>query len=107
MKALNTTLPFRHTIFVGLACTCFSLAAYCQETSSSKPTLLHGPAIQGVDVAPTFRAAAFRLEGEDDSSDSGTASTATTNSDHQDGLVKRSIRRIGEDQKHLYRGPFE
>ncbi len=58
--------------------------------------------------APNFRVGDFRLETleADDPAPDDRPNTSTTTGQQQ-GLVKRSIRRIGQDQKFLFRGPFE
>lgn len=70
-------------------------------------------------LAPNFRIADFRLESspEDnsetalsisDSARSDDESSATNSSSSQnEGLIKRSVRRIGADQKRLYLAPLE
>jgi len=99
-------LPFRRSILAGLASTLFSLPASCQELSSA-PGLLPAPAIQGTILARHFPVATFPLETVDDNPALDASANTTTNSDHQEGLVKRSVRRIGQDQKRLYLAPFE
>jgi hypothetical protein len=59
-------------------------------------------------MAPNFRVGDFRLEtlDADNPAPDGTPDTSA-HTEQQQGLLKRSIKRIGQDQKHLYRGPFE
>ena len=84
-----------------------ALAASAQEVSSA-PVLLPAPAVQRGGLEPDFRVADFRLEPADDENGAPDASSSsTTNSDHKEGLIKRSVKRIGQDQKHLYLSPFE
>jgi len=88
-----------------LAVTVLASVASSQE-SSSAPVLLAVPATQVTTSALLL--SDFRLEtldADDPTPDRSPTTSAST--DHQPGLVKRSITRIGQDQKHLYRGPFE
>src|SRR5579863_2715166 len=109
MKALKKQTLFHQPIFLGLASTLLSLVAYCQE-SSSAPVLLPALATQETTLAPNFRVAAFSLEtdqADTDEQDSASNTLTAPSGAQQEGLVKRSIKRIGQDQKHLYLGPFE
>ena len=96
----------------GLAITALSLAAAGQE-SSLTPAFLTTPSIQiqtmqGTAFAPKLRISDFRLQPVDsDDAAPDAAPEASEKSDTQDGLVKRSIKRIGADQKRLYLAPFE
>jgi membrane-associated phospholipid phosphatase len=87
----------------GLAVTLLSVAARSQE-STSIPALLPAPEIQGTSLAPNFRVASFPLATLD-----GDSSAPDTSADTppRQGLVKRSISRIGGDQKRLYLAPFK
>ncbi len=89
-----------------LAMTFFSAAAAGQELSSSH-ALITTPAIQAKTLASNFRVGDFQLEALPDNPapDAAPDSSAATKPHH--GLVKRSIIRIGQDQKFLFRGPFE
>lgn len=70
--------------------------------------LLPAPGIEGTALAPNFRVADFRFETLDEnSSTSSDAAPDTSSSKSRPGLVKRSVKRIGEDQKRLYLAPFE
>ena len=94
----------------GLAITVLSLAAAGQE-SSLTPILLTTPAIhnqtiQGTAFAPNLRMSDFRLQPLD-ADNAAPTPEGSEKSDTQDGLVKRSIKRIGADQKRLYLAPFE
>jgi hypothetical protein len=85
-----------------------AVAANSQEASSTIPVLPTTPAIRVMTPAPNFRVGDFRLEtldADDPAPDDGPNTSTTT--DKQPGLVKRSIRRIGQDQKFIFRGPFE
>lgn len=91
-----------------LAMPVFAAPASSQESSSITTLLPPRPAIQSTASAPNFRVGDFRLASLDaDVPVPDGTSTASAAPNRQPGLVKRSIRRIGQDQKHLYRGPFE
>jgi hypothetical protein len=94
-----------HFTFATLAV--LSIAAAGQERSSTFP-LLPTPAIRGTVLAPNFRVADFKFETPDAATSSPDAlpDTSSSNEPHQ-GIVKRSVHRIGEDQKRLYLAPFE
>jgi membrane-associated phospholipid phosphatase len=98
-------------IWFVFACAVFSHVALCQQSSSielpsARKSLLKS---QGTALAPNFRVGDFEfktitaeaVEPEDKTpiSDSG--------SSQQEGLVKRSFVRIGEDQKRIYLAPFK
>lgn len=68
--------------------------------------LLPAPSIQGIALAPNFRVTDFRLETVDESAAPDSPGNSSS-SKPREGLVKRSIKRIGEDQKRLYLAPFE
>jgi membrane-associated phospholipid phosphatase len=105
---LNKSLkPLLELTQAGLAIILFSAAALAQEASFT-PVLLPESEAQAVILAPNFRVAAFRLEtqaADGDAPDS--ASSTSADSNPQDGLVKRSVKRIGQDQKRLYLAPFK
>lgn len=71
--------------------------------------MLLGPQPEARVLAPNFRVTAFRVEtrDNDDLAPESPADTSTPADTDQDGTVKRSIRRIGQDQKRLYLAPFE
>jgi hypothetical protein len=70
--------------------------------------MLPAPGIQGSAFAPNLRLPHFRFEALDENSPaSADAAPDTSSSKSQPGLVKRSAKRIGEDQKRLYLAPFE
>jgi membrane-associated phospholipid phosphatase len=89
----------------GFAIILLSLAAAGQE-SSSTTVFLTTPVIQGTALAPNLRMADFRLPPLD-ADNTAPAPEGSEKSDTQEGLVKRSIKRIGADQKRLYLAPFE
>jgi len=102
---IKSTLQLTLTAF---AVTVLAVAAKSQESSSRIPFLPATPAIHVMTPAPNFRVGDFRLEtldADDPAPDDGPDTSATTG--QQQGLVKRSIRRIGQDQKFIFRGPFE
>src|SRR5260370_2122490 len=96
-----------HSTLAGLGAILLSVVAAGQE-SSSTPVLVRTPSIQGTTLAPNFRVAAFRAETpEEDNASPDAPSDASTDPAVHEGLVKRSIKRIGADQKRLYLAPFE
>jgi len=84
-----------------------SLVATAQD-SSSVPDLLTTSSTRETTLAPNFRVAAYRVGTEDESEAAADPSpdNATNQAAHE-GLIKRSIKRIGADQKRLYLAPFE
>jgi len=92
----------------GLTVMLLSLAAGGQE-SSSAPVPLEAPHVEGTSRVPSFRVAHFRVEtlDEDRFPAPDEAPDSSSSGKPQPGLVKRSIKRIGEDQKRLYLAPFE
>jgi hypothetical protein len=86
--------------------TILSVAA-CSQEPSSVPMLLPAPAIHGIALAPNFRVSDFRVETLDDGTASDAPSDSSSSSEPREGLVKRSVKRIGADQKRLYLAPFE
>jgi len=85
-----------------------AVAATSQESSSINLVPPVTPAIHVMTPAPNFRVGDFRLEALDaDNPAPDSPPDTSAVADRQEGLVKRSLRRIGQDQKHLYRGPFE
>ncbi|PYX51828.1 MAG: hypothetical protein DMG76_30810 [Acidobacteria bacterium] len=93
-----------------LSVAALSVAAWGQ-VPSSVTMLLPAPAIHGIALAPNFRVADFRFEALDDDSsaaqDAAPDTSSSSSSKPQPGLVKRSVIRIGQDQKFLFKGPFE
>jgi membrane-associated phospholipid phosphatase len=106
---LNKLLLLRRSILVGIISSLCPLAAPCQQVSST-PDLLT-PAVQETTLAPNFRVADFRVVTlPADSAAPDTAPEAASNTPagaEHEGLIKRSIKRIGQDQKRLYLAPFE
>jgi hypothetical protein len=93
---------------VALGSVLFTVVSQCQETSFSP--LLPTPQPQGTELAPNFRVAAFRLETPDLDSAGPDAAPDVPDAPAdaaQGSFVKRSIRRIGGDQKRLYLAPFK
>jgi hypothetical protein len=90
---------------VGLAATILSIAAAGQELPSIQ-IVSSLPSDQGTTLASNLRVGDFQLEALPDnpSPDSTPNSSAT---EPHPGLVKRSIIRIGQDQKFIFKGPFE
>jgi hypothetical protein len=95
-------------MLVALAVLGLAVIANSQESSSSSTVLLAAPAIRGRGPALDLRVTDFRRESLDaDNPPPDGSSSASSDPDRQPGLVKRSVIRIGQDQKNLYRGPFE
>jgi membrane-associated phospholipid phosphatase len=93
------------SIFLGLTTAAFSQAAWSQE----KPFTPFQPSpVESEDVAaaPNFHVEALRLEpsSPEDGAHNG---DATADSSQRKGSVKRSVDRIGADQKRLYLAPFK
>jgi hypothetical protein len=89
-----------------LAVTLITFPAAGQE-SSSVNALVTPPAARGTALASNFRVGDFRLETQpDDPAPDGAPDTSAATDPHQ-GLVKRSVIRIGQDQKRLYLAPFQ
>ena len=98
--------PVLHSTIAGLAVTLLSLSAAGQE-SSPTPLLTTVPQVQGTTLAPNFRVADFRVSTPIDDDAAPDAPTATPNAAQDEGFLRRSIKRIGQDQKRLYLAPFE
>src|SRR5258708_3272363 len=105
LKGPKLNKSTRQTILASLTVAVLSIGVRGQE-SSSLPMLLRVPAIQGIALAPNFRVTDFRLETADESAAPDSPDNSSS-SKQREGLVKRSIKRIGEDQKRLYLAPFE
>jgi len=85
-----------------------SIGVHGQEPFSVSRLRLPTPGIQGTPFAPNLRLPDFRFEALDENSPASPDAPANTSSSKsQPGLVKRSIKLIGEDQKRLYLAPFE
>jgi hypothetical protein len=91
----------------GLAVTLVSVAAFAQEPPSV-PVLLPTLAGQGTILAPNFRIGDFRVEelSENDAASDAPPEDASKTAEQQ-GFMRRSIKRIGQDQKRLYLAPFK
>ena len=83
----------------------FSVPSLSQEIS--RYPLLLAPQAESSELAPNFRVIAFRSETRDTDGLAPDSPPDTPAGTEQEGIVKRSIRRIGQDQKHLYLAPFE
>jgi PAP2 superfamily len=107
-RAMTLNKPTLRLTMAALAVPVLAVVASSQESSSTTPVLPATQAIQWPTPAPSFRVGDFRLETPDaDNPASDGAPDTSAGTEQQQGLVKRSIKRIGQDQKHLYRGPFE
>jgi len=98
--------PTIQTTFAVLAIPLLGIAATAQE-SSSVPVLLTLPAVQGTTLAPNFRVADFRVDEPEELNATPDALPDAPTVAKQQGFMKRSIKRIGADQKRLYLAPFE
>jgi membrane-associated phospholipid phosphatase len=98
--------PTIQTTFAVLAIPLLGIAAAAQA-SSSVPVLLTLPAIQGTALAPNFRVVDFRVEEPEENNATPDALPDAPTGAQQQGFMKRSIKRIGVDQKRLYLAPFE
>ncbi|HWY20871.1 MAG TPA: phosphatase PAP2 family protein [Candidatus Acidoferrum sp.] len=85
-----------------------AVAATSQESSSITLVPSVTSAIHVMTPAPNFRVGDFRLETLDaDNPAPDTAPDTSAGNEPHQGLMKRSIIRIGQDQKNLFKGPFE
>ncbi len=106
MRTTSTFCPILATFAFPL----FSHFALCQQSSSLE--LLSAPESllksQGTALAPNFRVADFEFKtiAEDAAADDE-APNSDSSSSRQEGLVKKSIVRIGGDQKGIYLAPFK
>lgn len=95
-------------MLAALAVPVLALVASSQESSSIMAAPPVTAAIQETTPAPSFRVGEFRLERLDADNPAPDDAPGTSSAAHpQQGFVKRSLVRIGQDQKNLYRGPFE
>jgi len=98
----NLTLRLTLT---ALTVTMLAGAASSQE-SSSVPVLPATPVLQRTALTPTFRVGDFPALDAGNPAPDGAPETSA-GADQQQGLVKRSVKRIGQDQRRLYLAPFE
>lgn len=108
---MNRLLFLRRLTLLGTASLLFSFPASCQQIEL-RPLLPPSPTVLGTPLSPNFRVENLRLDAwaPDGTADDATASDSASyaaDSDHQQGFVKRSIKRIGRDQEALYLAPFE
>jgi hypothetical protein len=94
---------------IGLAISFLSPAVAAQE--STVAPVFTAPAVQpmpALSQTSTLRIGDFRIESldADNPLPDGPPDNSTA-TEHQPGLVKRSIIRIGQDQKFIFKGPFE
>lgn len=105
----NLNAPLLHFSFASIALTLLSVAA-CGQESSPAAVLVNQLQPEGKILAPNFRVADFRVTAAlDETTDEERASATlgAPNGAEQEGLLKRSVKRIGQDQKRLYLAPFE
>lgn len=86
-----------------------SIGAYGEEPFSVSMLRLPASGVQGTAFIPNLRIPDFQFGTLDENSaDSPDAAPDSSSSSSQPGLFKRSVKRIGEDQKRLYFvSPFE
>src|SRR5579863_299792 len=102
---MNRPLFLRHSILLGVTSLLFCFPATCQQPSSYSQLPMASPMVQGPVVSPNFRVEELRLDDPAPASDS--TPNVAAESDQEQGLVKRSIKRIGRDQEALYLAPFK
>jgi len=97
------------TILASLVVSVLSIGVHGQELSSVPRLQLSSPGTQWTPFAANFRLPDFRFEALDENSPASPDATLDSSSSRaQPGLVRRSVKKIGEDQKRLYFvGPFE
>jgi PAP2 superfamily len=102
----NSAKLFIRFVSIATAGTLLSVLAFAQDKSfESLPSL----PVPQTDVSP-FTSTAFdvsKLPPGTFDTDADTDAGTPTDSDHQNGVVKRAIKRTFEDQKEIYRGPFK
>ncbi len=104
---MNKTLSLlRRSASIGVL-SLLSLSAFSQDTPFNTVRLQPAPTPETV-LAPNFRVAAFRLQPLDTNAAAPDAAPDTSAANEpQQGLVKRSVTRIGQDQERLYLAPFK
>ena len=104
---MNRTLSLlRRSACVGVL-SLLSLSAFSQDRPFNPELLQPAPTRETV-LAPNFRVAAFRLQPLDTNTAAPDAAPDTSAAtEPQQGLVKRSVTRIGQDQERLYLAPFK
>jgi hypothetical protein len=92
-----------------LTVTALAGSANSQESSLPliTPLLAAAPATQQIAPLSNFRIGDFPLETLNADRSPDGATDASADPDQQPGFVKRSVIRIGQDQKLLFKGPFE
>ncbi|MFI5073293.1 MAG: hypothetical protein ACHP8A_20715, partial [Terriglobales bacterium] len=97
------------TTLAGLVVSVLSIGVHGQEPFSVRMLRLPGSGVQGTAFTPDFRLPDSQFETLDENSvASPDTAPDSSSSSSQPGLFKRSVKRIGEDQKRLYFvGPFE
>ena len=107
----NLNALLLQSTFASIALSLLSVAA-CGQESSPAVVLVNQLQPEGKTLAPNFRVADFRVttapdEAADMDEEGGGAALGAPNGAEQEGLLKRSAKRIGQDQKRLYLAPFE
>jgi hypothetical protein len=81
-----------------------SASAFCQTTAFAPELLPSAPEMPAVTAAPNFDVSTFRAGTFDDDAAAGGTMQPT---EQQPGFVRRSVKRILQDQKGIYLAPFE
>jgi hypothetical protein len=96
------------TTLASLVVSVLSIGAHGQEPFSVRMLRLPATGNQGAAYASNFQLPDFRFETLDENSPASPDTAPDTSpSKSQPGLVKRNVKRIGEDQRRLYLAPFE
>src|SRR5579864_4920708 len=95
--------PHAHLLVMAALIVALSVAAPCQ-TSLFKPQFPSSEKFVIGDGTTNFSVAPFRA---DHFEEDGDAPDIVAESDHQPGLVHRSVKRVLEDQKEMYLAPFK
>jgi hypothetical protein len=105
---MSLNKPIFQLPLAALAVTMLAAGASSQELSATTAILPATPTIQRTALRPTFRVGDFPVETLDSDNPAPDAGAHTAaDAEPQPGLVKRSVRRIGQDQKRLYLAPFK
>jgi len=102
----HRSLDIHKTLLTALTAALFSITA-AGQTAMSTSLLPPAETLAAGNSAPRLNVSEFRVENFDEDSSAPDSPEVNTTSDQHQGLVKRSIHRIGEDQKRLYLAPFE
>lgn len=105
---MNRLLFLQNSTLLAVASVLFCVPASCQQLANYGQLLPPSPTVQAPALATNFHVENLRLDvSDDEATPSDSTPTVTAESDQQEGLVKRGIKRIGRDQEKLYLAPFE